>query len=194
MSRQLIPVNTWAQIPRYDRQGCYRVCRCSISGTLEHCHELNCPAANTCWVQNSFVAHRSSFYLECNQCRCFEGEVTCSRRSCAESRIASLPCDCPNHYVPVCGRLGVTYASVCLAKCSGLLPNEVEYGSCSSKDPCAGRPCGSDERCLKRPRVCLSLIHKPCEQYECVPFKCDHREDSKGKLLVNVFRTSSKSA
>lgn len=182
MSKQLIPVGSWAQIPRSEKQGCYRICQCTSKGTLENCRELNCLVENTCWLQRRVIPHRSNFYLECNPCHCFEGEITCSRKNCGDLKVPSLPCDCPNHYVPVCGRLGVTYASACLAKCIGLNPNEVEYNSCSSKDPCASRPCGNGERCVKRTRVCLSQIHKPCKQFECVPVKCDHREDSTGML------------
>ncbi|XP_014212705.1 reversion-inducing cysteine-rich protein with Kazal motifs-like [Copidosoma floridanum] len=190
MSKQLIPVGAWAQIPRAEHQGCYRICQCSNHGSLEKCRDLNCPAATTCWVQNSFVAHRTSFYLECKPCRCFEGEVTCSRKSCAEVRYSTLPCDCPSHYVPVCGRLGVTYASACLAKCAGLLVGELEYNSCSKR---RGHVCGTskasdpgsckpNETCFARPKVCLSPIHKPCEQHECIRLPCDPRSDKRGPV------------
>ncbi|KAJ8686915.1 hypothetical protein QAD02_022709, partial [Eretmocerus hayati] len=186
MSKQLIPVGSWAQIAHHDHHGCYRMCQCSTNGKLERCRELSCPPHSTCMVHSSFVAHRSSFYLECNQCRCFEGEITCSRKSCSEPRLPSLPCDCPDHYVPVCARQGVTYASACLAKCAGLLPGEVEYNSCSSRDPCASRPCSSHERCVKRPRICLSPMHKPCDQFECVPLKCDHRDEPRGGTMCDT--------
>ncbi|XP_015595856.1 reversion-inducing cysteine-rich protein with Kazal motifs [Cephus cinctus] len=176
MSKQVVPVGTWVQIPRVDKQGCLKICQCTSRG-LEKCRMLNCFALNSCWIQNRFVAHRASFYLECNLCHCFEGEVTCSRRSCGEFRMPALPCDCPAHYVPVCGRLGVTFASACLAKCSGLSASEMEFGSCSSRDPCASNPCDSTEKCVKKVRVCLSPIHKPCRQYECVPLNCDLKED-----------------
>ena len=187
MSRQLVPVTTWIQIPREDDQrlgslaGCHRICQCTTKG-LDKCRDLNCFNSDSCWVQDRFVAHRSAFYLGCNPCHCFEGEVTCSRKTCGEIRPPSLPCDCPLHYVPVCGRLGVTYASACLAKCAGMSANEMEFGSCSAKDPCASNPCPRAEKCLKRPRVCLSPVQKPCKQYQCVPIDCDIRQDKLGPV------------
>lgn len=190
MSKQLIPLDSWAQIPRFDQQTCHKICQCTING-LEKCRDLNCLSFNACWIQSRFVAHRTSFYLECNPCNCFEGEVTCSRKSCGEIRIPTLPCDCPMHYVPVCGRLGVTYASACLAKCSGLAPNEVEYNSCSSNDPCDPNPCGNSERCIRKARVCLSPIHKPCSQFECLPLDCHLRLDSQGPVCDTDNRQHS---
>ncbi|KAL7299960.1 hypothetical protein TKK_0007276 [Trichogramma kaykai] len=186
MSKQLVAAGSWVQIPRYEHPSCYRLCHCSTTGKLERCRDLACSTSglalvqpssmasgggSSCWVQGSFVAHRSTFYLDCKPCHCLEGEVTCSRKGCSELRThqPKLPCDCPNHYVPVCGRLGLTYSSACLAKCSGLLANEVEYNSCSAREPCAANPCRAGEICLRRPRVCLAPIHKPCDQFECVP-------------------------
>lgn len=181
MSKLSVPLNTWVQIPRVDQIGCLRICQCTLNG-LEKCRTLNCFNYNSCWVQDRFVEHRANFYLECNPCHCFEGEVTCSRRSCGEYRSPSLPCDCPSHYVPVCGRMGVTYASACLAKCSGLTANDVEFGSCSLKDPCKPNPCGIKEKCLRRSRVCLSPIYKPCKQYECIAENCDKKEIESGPV------------
>ncbi|XP_034951773.1 reversion-inducing cysteine-rich protein with Kazal motifs isoform X2 [Chelonus insularis] len=181
MSRLTVPINTWVQIPRTDQQqqnsGCHRICRCSLNG-FEKCKTLNCFSLNSCWVQDRFVAHRTNFYLDCNSCHCFEGEVSCSRKICGrEIRQPTLPCDCPAHYVPVCSRFGVTYPSACLAKCAGLGVNDIVFGRCSSIDPCRPNPCGTAEKCLRKPRVCLSNIHKPCKQYECIPMDCEH--DSK---------------
>ncbi|XP_016841804.1 reversion-inducing cysteine-rich protein with Kazal motifs [Nasonia vitripennis] len=186
MSNQLIPLGSWAQlsVPKHQKQEqqlCQSICQCVISDDpgasgprLERCSEpSNCRVAESgCSLQtlnSMIVAHDFDFYLECNSCHCYDGEITCSRRSCAEPGAASLPCNCPQHYVPVCSRLGVTYASACLAKCSGLLANEVEYNSCSARDPCAARPCGPGYTCLPRPRICLTAPnHRPCEQFECV--------------------------
>ncbi|XP_076621802.1 reversion-inducing-cysteine-rich protein with kazal motifs isoform X1 [Colletes latitarsis] len=177
MSKQLVPVGSWVQIPRFDQQGCLRICQCSLRGMVG-CKTLNCFKFHSCWVHDRFIAHKANFYLECNPCHCFEGEFTCAKRSCGEIRVPSLPCDCPAHYVPVCGRLGFTFASGCLAKCADLSANEVEFGSCSSRDPCASNPCDSTEKCVRKTRVCLSRLHKPCRQYECVPLDCDPREES----------------
>ncbi|XP_054015810.1 reversion-inducing cysteine-rich protein with Kazal motifs [Hylaeus anthracinus] len=177
MSKQLVPMGSWVQIPRFDQQGCLRICQCTTRGMV-NCKTLNCFKFHSCWVHDRFIAHKANFYLECNPCHCFEGEFTCSKRSCGEVRALSLPCDCPAHYVPVCGRLGFTFASGCLAKCADFSPNEVEFGSCSSRDPCASNPCDSTEKCVRRTRVCLSRLHKPCRQYECVSLDCDPREFS----------------
>ncbi|XP_046752373.1 reversion-inducing cysteine-rich protein with Kazal motifs isoform X1 [Diprion similis] len=181
ISKQMVPLGTWVQVPRADQQGCLKICKCTLHG-LEKCRELNCFSFNSCWVQDRFVTHRSNFYLECNPCTCFEGEITCSRKSCGNFKAASLPCDCPAHYVPVCGRLGVTFASACLAKCSGVRMNKIEFGSCSSRDPCDPDPCDSTAKCVRRPRVCLSIIHKPCAQHECVSLDCDLRHDTNGPV------------
>ncbi|XP_023289098.1 reversion-inducing cysteine-rich protein with Kazal motifs isoform X2 [Orussus abietinus] len=181
MSKQLVPLGSWIQVPRYDQQKCLKICQCTPRG-LEKCRPLNCFAFGYCWVQQLLVTDRANFYLECNPCQCNEGEVTCSRKSCGEIKIPSLPCDCPSHYVPVCGRLGATFASACLAKCYGLSAADVDFGSCSSRDPCAGDPCSASEKCVRRPRVCLSPIYKPCRQFECVPLDCDPRDYSAGPV------------
>lgn len=186
MSKQLIPVGTWTQIPRSDskNQVSHRICQCSSSGKLDRCRDTFGLALSSCWVQSSIVPHRTTFYMQCNQCHCFEGEITCSRKSCADDlRLPLIPCDCAYQYVPVC-RLGATYASKCLAGCSPQSSNnDIDYNSCSARDPCAMNPCGKGEICTRRTRVCLSHIHKPCEQFECVPNKCDRRGDFKGKLF-----------
>ncbi|XP_034191799.1 reversion-inducing-cysteine-rich protein with kazal motifs isoform X1 [Osmia lignaria lignaria] len=181
MSKQLVPVGSWLQIPRFDQQGCLRICQCTSHG-LDKCRTLNCFKFNSCWVHDRYIAHKANFYLECNPCHCFEGEFTCSKKNCAEIRVPSLPCDCPAHYVPVCGRLGFTFASACLAKCAEMSANEVEFGRCSSRDPCASNPCDTSETCVRRNRVCLSGLHKPCRQYECVPLDCDPRDENTGPV------------
>ncbi|XP_063985142.1 reversion-inducing cysteine-rich protein with Kazal motifs [Diachasmimorpha longicaudata] len=172
MSHLQVPLNSWVQIPREDQTGCFRICQCTLNG-IEKCRNLNCLPVNSCFIQNRYIPHRTKFYLECKPCLCFEGEITCSRRPCGDQRLPSLPCDCLAHYVPVCGRSGVTLASSCIAKCRGLEKDDFEFGSCSSRDPCVGNPCGSGERCVRRARVCLAPIYKPCKQYECVPANCE---------------------
>lgn len=181
MSKQLIPVRSWVQIPLIDQMSeaidCLKICQCTMHG-LEKCRTLNCFGFKSCWVHDRFIKHKSNFYLECNPCHCFEGEFHCSRRSCDEPHVPSLPCDCPAHYVPVCSRLGFTFASACLAKCAEFSATEVEFGSCSSRDPCASNPCDNGEKCVRRPKVCLSGLHKPCRQYECVSIDCNPSESS----------------
>ncbi|XP_014598838.1 PREDICTED: reversion-inducing cysteine-rich protein with Kazal motifs isoform X1 [Polistes canadensis] len=181
ISKQVVPLFSWVQIPRYDQHGCLRICQCTLQG-LEKCKTLNCINFEFCWVQDRFIPPRLNFYLECNLCRCFEGEVTCSRKSCTEIKIPSLPCDCPAHYVPVCGKSGYTFASACLAKCAGFTANEVDFGRCSSRDPCSPNPCNVTDKCVRRRRVCLTSIHKFCKQYECVPIDCNPREETSGPV------------
>lgn len=171
MSNQLITVGSWMQIPRFERQGCYKICQCTLDG-IEKCKVLNCFTFKSCWVQDRFISHNTEFFLECNKCRCFMGELTCFRKNCGENRTPALPCDCPTHYVPTCSRLGITYASSCLAKCAGFMSDEVEFGSCSSKDHCLLNPCNDHEKCIQKSRVCLSSIYKPCRQYECISLNC----------------------
>ncbi|XP_033230476.1 reversion-inducing cysteine-rich protein with Kazal motifs isoform X2 [Belonocnema kinseyi] len=177
MSKQLVAIGSWIQIPRLEKQGCYQICQCTLNG-FERCKILNCFSFKSCWVQDRFISHNTEFYLECNKCRCFMGEITCFRKNCIENRTPTLPCDCPAHYVPVCSRLGVTYASSCLAKCAGFTGDDIEFGSCLSKDPCTPSPCNEFEKCIAKFRVCLSTIYRPCHQYECVPLNCSSTKES----------------
>lgn len=75
------------------------------------------------FVGNSHQQHGSAFNIDCNSCSCYAGELVCSKRQCESSAVGgrntaytTLPCNCPPHYVPVCGRNGITYPSACLAK------------------------------------------------------------------------------
>lgn len=182
MSRQQVPLGSWIQIPRSGKQSCWEICQCTARG-FEKCRELNCMGYNSCYYQDRLISHRSTFYLSCNPCVCLEGELTCSKYSnCGELRIPSLPCECAAHYVPVCGRTGVTHASACLARCAGLQPHEIEFGRCTSKDACKENPCGENERCVPKPRICLAPSYKPCKQYECVPRNCNLRDNSTGPV------------
>ena len=176
MSQQLVAIGSWIQIPRYEKPGCYKICQCTSTG-VEKCKILNCFSFKSCWVQDRFISHNAEFYLECNKCRCFMGEITCFLKNCGENRAPTLPCDCPAHYVPVCSRLGVTYASSCVAKCAGFASDELEFGSCLSKDPCNRNPCSEFEKCIPKFRVCLSTIYRPCHQFECVALNCSSRKD-----------------
>lgn len=168
MSKQAVPVGSWIQLPGREQKSCNRICQCTSKG-FEKCRTLMCFNLNVCFVHDRIITNRSYFYLDCNYCHCYDSEVTCSRRSCGELRAASLPCDCPAHYVPVCSRMGVTFASACLAKCAGLSTTDIEFGSCSSKNFCARQenPCGKNS-CVPKSRVCLTSIYKPCPQFECV--------------------------
>ena len=171
MSKQLIAVGSWVQIPRYKQQGCNKVCQCTVKG-IEKCKILSCFAFKSCWIQDRLISHNTIFFLECKTCRCFMGELTCFKKHCGVNRKPVLPCNCPAHYFPVCSRLGVTYASPCLAKCARFMNNEIEFGSCRSVDPCITNPCNNLEKCIQKFQICLSSIHKPCRQYECLPLNC----------------------
>ncbi|XP_071445131.1 reversion-inducing cysteine-rich protein with Kazal motifs [Hetaerina americana] len=166
------------------------------------CLPLPCFPLDSCWLGSRKIEHGSWFYVDCNLCSCYAGEKTCSKRQCgemwgveasrsmslkgllddADSRkeadLISLPCNCPARYSPTCGRNGKTYPSSCLAKCAGLGDGDFEYGACMSIDPCEGNTCGVDEVCVPHRRVCLSLLHRPCPQYECVgkQKKCSEME------------------
>ncbi|XP_051153555.1 reversion-inducing cysteine-rich protein with Kazal motifs [Leptopilina boulardi] len=177
MSKQLVTLGSWIQIPRFERQGCYKICQCTLNG-IEKCKILNCFTFKSCWVQDRFISHNTAFFLECNKCRCFMGELQCFRKNCVDNRTPALPCDCPTHYIPTCSRLGITYASSCLAKCAGFMSDEIEFGSCSSKDHCMSNPCNSNEKCIRKSRICLSSIYKPCRQYECVSMNCNENNET----------------
>ncbi|KAG8230672.1 hypothetical protein J437_LFUL010486 [Ladona fulva] len=153
---------------------------------------MPCFPLDPCWLGSRKIEHGSWFYVDCNLCSCYSGEKTCSKRQCGEmwgmvvsygmnleglfessdsrkdSAFIALPCNCPAHYVPVCGRNGRTYPSSCLAKCAGLGDSDFEFGSCASIDPCKDNTCSEEEECIPSRRVCLSLLHRPCPQYECV--------------------------
>jgi len=70
-----------------------------------------------------FTDHGTWFYIDCNICSCYAGEITCRKKQCEvtslgvlDSAYTSLPCNCLPHHVPVCGRNGNTYPSSCLAR------------------------------------------------------------------------------
>lgn len=81
----------------------------------------------------------------------------------------SLPCNCPTHYVPVCGSNGRTYPSLCIARCLGVQDSDLEYGACSVWNPCTPGTyhCPVDTKCVPHRQICLSTMHRPCLQYKC---------------------------
>lgn len=143
------------------------------------------------FVGNSHQQHGSAFNIDCNSCSCYAGELVCSKRQCESSAVGgrntaytTLPCNCPPHYVPVCGRNGITYPSACLAKynislnyqaciivknksfrCAGLHDADIEILPC--QNPCKSNSCPVGQKCVPKQQTCLSLMHKPCKQYEC---------------------------
>lgn len=121
VSQYIVPEGTYVRIPIVTGQnGCLKICKCS-SGNIGECQPLPCFLLDPCWFGKDKIDHGASFYMDCNLCSCFAGEIICSKRQCDERALVdptftSLPCNCPAHYVAVCGRNGVTYQNLCLAK------------------------------------------------------------------------------
>jgi reversion-inducing-cysteine-rich protein with kazal motifs len=171
-SSYIIPIGEYVKIPSSINKGCYKVCRCSENGRIEKCQLLPCVTPKACQIGNRTIEHGASINVECNMCSCFSEEITCTKKQCrmmgiSENAFTTLPCNCPAHYVPVCGRNGKTYPSSCLAKCVGLTDADIEFGSCESKNPCDDNDCGEGSLCFPNKNVCLSNMSKPCPQYKC---------------------------
>ncbi|KAI5750353.1 hypothetical protein M8J76_014987 [Diaphorina citri] len=175
VSQYLVPAGSYVRIPLTNGQkGCLKICQCSSHGVIEKCQPLPCFPLDSCVLGGKKIEHGTLFLMECNTCSCYAGEIVCTKKQCRnptqtrEIAFTSLPCNCVPHHVPVCGRNGVTYPNSCLAKCAGLSDSDFEFGPCTSKNPCDSHPCSEGEVCLPSRQVCLSLLHKPCEQYTCV--------------------------
>ncbi|XP_038077039.1 reversion-inducing cysteine-rich protein with Kazal motifs-like [Patiria miniata] len=162
-----------------DNLDCYKACTCSSNGMLEHCQPLQCESKEFCTHDGERKEHGSHYKINCNECVCFNGVETCSRRDCpvslnvqldASQQYTTLPCECTDQYVPVCGANGRTYPSACTAKCAAdLEDHQFEFGTCDSlSNPCADNPCPANERCVTRRQVCISINYADCPQYECI--------------------------
>ncbi|KAH8300532.1 hypothetical protein KR018_011840 [Drosophila ironensis] len=156
------------------------VCSCGLQGRLEQCQPLPSYSHAHCTLPGGrSFRHGASFYLECNLCSCFAGEITCTKQQCrlpgfVDSGYTSLPCNCPAHYVPVCGSNGNTYPSACVAKCH-LPEGDYVYGACNARNACSTvtasaspHGCPQGTQCLDRRKVCLASMQRPCLQYVCV--------------------------
>lgn len=124
VSEYMVPDGTYVRIPIPNNpKGCLKICKC-IKGRVEECQPLPCVSLSSCFMgNNQHKEHGSTFMIECNTCSCFAGEIICTKKQCESSVLSgkntaytTLPCNCPPHYIPVCGRNGNTYASSCLAK------------------------------------------------------------------------------
>lgn len=172
-SLYLVPLGTYARVPvLFKDKRCFKICRCAGSGRLENCQMLPCLSYEACKLSDRRIEHGSWFYVECNICSCFAGDITCTKRQCrlpgiADKSYTSLPCNCPPHHVPVCGRNGNTYPSACISKCVGIHPNEIEYRACRDSNPCQNVKCPLYSQCVENRQICLSVMHKPCRQYQC---------------------------
>ncbi|XP_034105821.1 reversion-inducing cysteine-rich protein with Kazal motifs [Drosophila albomicans] len=160
----------------------HEVCRCGLHGSIAQCQPLPSYMHAHCNLprERSF-RHGSSFYLECNQCSCFAGEITCTKQQCrlpdyVDAGYTSLPCNCAAHFVPVCGANGNTYPSACVAKCLGLQDSSFVYGACNARNACStgAHSCPAGSQCLERRQVCLSSMQRPCAQYICVNVSSPH--------------------
>ncbi|XP_033639318.1 reversion-inducing cysteine-rich protein with Kazal motifs-like [Asterias rubens] len=175
----LVTRGSYVRLPdSTDNLACYKACVCSTNGMLEHCQSLQCETMEECNVNGQRKEHGSHYQTGCNDCVCFNGEETCSKRHCLNPSMlttdtrqyAALPCDCTDQYVPVCGANGRTYPSACLARCAAnLRDDQFEFGRCDSmSEPCVSNQCNADERCVAKRRVCISISFSECPQYECV--------------------------
>ncbi|XP_054733430.1 reversion-inducing cysteine-rich protein with Kazal motifs [Anastrepha obliqua] len=191
-SNYLVPFGAYVRIPVLQSVkvggiggegvvGAFKVCRCGAHGRIEHCQPLpSFSYANCALPGGRSFRHGTSFYLECNLCSCFAGEITCTKKQCrlagyTDPSYTSLPCNCPTHFVPVCGSNGNTYHSACIAKCLGLQDNEMQYGACATLNPCreGAYNCPAGHQCLEQRKICLSSMHRPCLQYQCINLTAD---------------------
>ncbi|KFM56969.1 Reversion-inducing cysteine-rich protein with Kazal motif, partial [Stegodyphus mimosarum] len=165
MSQLLVPRNTHVRIPSNTHgPRCHMVCYCNNENILEDCMTQPCLSTDHCWHDGKRYNHNTLFTSGCKTCFCYDGEVTCSPKQCG----SGLPCNCQDHYVPVCGANGKTYPSACLARCVGLTDDQFEFGACYESDPCSPNSCHPYHRCVPKKRVCISIRHRSCKQYDCV--------------------------
>ncbi|XP_054723963.1 reversion-inducing cysteine-rich protein with Kazal motifs-like isoform X2 [Uloborus diversus] len=170
MSQLVVPRNSHVRLPSNTHPSnthglqCHMVCYCSLENGLEDCRTQPCLGTDPCWVDGKIYSHNSIFKVGCKTCYCYDSEVTCSPKQCW----SGLPCNCQDHYVPVCGANGKTYPSACLARCVGLTDDQFEFGACYDSDPCSPNSCHPYHRCVPKKRVCVSIRHRSCKQYDCV--------------------------
>ncbi|XP_073837300.1 reversion-inducing-cysteine-rich protein with kazal motifs [Musca autumnalis] len=209
-SNYLVPFGAYVRIPVQltASRGGFKVCRCGMQGRIEHCQPLPSVSFESCVLPGGRkIKHGTSFYLECNLCTCYAEEITCTKKQCkttvyTDVSYTSLPCNCPTHYVPVCGINGRTYPSLCIARCLGLQDSDLEYGACSVWNPCApgAYQCPAGMQCVEHRQICLSSMHRPCLQYKCVnqTLPCEASDqpvcDTKGityKSACDLFNAKS---
>ncbi|XP_042894920.1 reversion-inducing cysteine-rich protein with Kazal motifs [Parasteatoda tepidariorum] len=165
MSQLIVPRSSYVRVPSNTHgPRCHMVCYCNQDNLLEDCMTQPCLSTEHCWHEGRRYNHNTQFKAGCKTCFCYDGEVTCSPQICS----TGLPCNCQDHYVPVCGANGKTYPSACLARCVGLTDDQFEFGACYDSDPCSPNSCHPYHRCVPKKRVCLSIRHRSCKQYDCV--------------------------
>ncbi|CAH0563480.1 unnamed protein product [Brassicogethes aeneus] len=181
VSDYMVPDGTYIRIPIPNKPGYLKICRCN-KNKIGNCQPLPRVNFTPCLLGNRQQLHESYFNIDCNFCTCYAGEIICSKKQCEDGALGgrnaaftTLPCNCPPHYIPVCGRNGITYPSACLAKCAGLTDSDIEeHYPC--QNPCRPNLCPVGQKCVPHPQVCLSLVHKPCIQHECIngTANCSH--------------------
>lgn len=124
VSEYMVPQGAYVRIPMPNNpKGCLQICKCT-NGLIEDCQPLPCVPLKPCSIGNGQYREHGAVYTdECNTCTCFAEENICTRKQCENTALigkdaayTTLPCNCPPHYIPVCGRNGNTYPSSCLAK------------------------------------------------------------------------------
>lgn len=123
VSPYMVPEHTYVRLPiPNNSKECLKICKCNRN-RIEECQPLLCITLTSCLLGNMQQMHGTTFNIDCNTCSCYAGEKICSKKQCESSALSgrntaytTLPCNCPAHYIPVCGRNGVTYPSACLAK------------------------------------------------------------------------------
>ncbi|XP_050297871.1 reversion-inducing cysteine-rich protein with Kazal motifs [Anthonomus grandis grandis] len=173
VSQYMVPDGTYVRIPIPNNpKGSLKICKCN-KHRIEECQPLLHVSLTSCLLGNQQQLHGSTFNIDCNTCSCFAGELICTKKQCENSAVGgrntaytTLPCNCPPHYMPVCGRNGITYPSACLAKCAGLNDADIDRPPCPN--PCKTNICPIGQKCVPKLQICLSLMDKSCKQYECI--------------------------
>ncbi|KAF3821262.1 hypothetical protein GH733_011415 [Mirounga leonina] len=123
---------------------------------------------------------QSGLLENCMEMHCIDLQKSCI----VGGKRKSLPCNCADQFVPVCGQNGRTYPSACLARCVGLQDHQFEFGSCISKDPCNPNPCPKNQRCLKFPKKTHNCMHsnfKSCQKRKVINAQCRNERAEKSK-------------
>lgn len=82
-SSYMVPLHSYVRIPvSLKQKGCLKICKCGLSGRIENCQPLPCISYDSCMLAGRKIEHASWFYVECNICSCFAGEIACTKKQC----------------------------------------------------------------------------------------------------------------